>query len=128
MVRILTFLDWVAWFSMFVGLGSLAYAWGAGLLRGFKSGKPTCKQTEYEVKPLIVGREYMVRDANKSWRQLVYLGMDQNQMHTFLNIETGGGVEIHPHDGKAENLFKRGTVKWLEHQSEISRASRKEET
>lgn len=81
--------------------------------------KATRKQNiKPETKPLIVGREYWVKNAQKDWKLMVYLGKDMENRYTFYNIDDGNGGSIKPVDDRPAELFERGDVKWVENQSE----------
>jgi hypothetical protein len=103
-------------------LGAIGLEVVPGIQKWWKGRKlPKTKAIKPEVKPLVVGREYMVRDAEKNWRRLIYFGVDASNTYTFLDASNGSGVGIVPAGGKSERLFVNGDVRWLEEQSPIER-------
>lgn len=84
-----------------------------------KTAANNSSPTGGEVKPLVVGREYMIRDSHGDWRRLVYFGKYQDGRHEFANLETGAGCSMLPKDRDTANLFRLGDVRWLETQSEL---------
>jgi len=81
--------------------------------------KVTRKQNEKPAgKPLIVGREYWVKNAQSDWKMLVYLGKNMEGRYTFYNIDDGNGCSIKPVGDRPAEMFERGDVKWVEQQTE----------
>lgn len=101
----------------------LAYTSGrvSNALRSDLEGEPLRKReskVKREVKPLIVGREYLVNDGENGPQPMVYFGKNMDKSFDFVDlghIDDGSYTKtrIKTHNGESKYLFLSGDVRWI---------------